>query len=555
MISMPLKYIYSADLQPSPSWRLSSTSAFGEINSYMSYFDMAYTRSNKVNPDGVEGVSLGSFSRSFADLKQLLTVGFGFASQVNIMDATGTGSFTQDSTYYFPRYNEYGDTKVLLDLGRIVGRAAEAQYSYHFTDNGEWITTATAPDPKYDPFSFGPRGTAFRRISNADWENTYGQNPGLNTDSRFRFIYEEEGNYNETTGTFTVTLPASGETRIVGNPLMSHIDFNEFASLNQAVINPYYRIWDGTKFYIYSLLDTYDESVWQGMDGLSSNPETEDTGASLQYIAPMQAFFVDMVDPNAASLSLTFNKDVSTAKASSADNYQLKADPQPEKNNLLKVRLKMNEVETLALLASLSGASDGYNMKEDIYKLFSYDNATPEIYTVADETAIEINAVSQEGGQKLIPLGIKTDQTGTFELSIEGAEAFNAYESVRLLDALSGESYDLKEQTSFTFEKTAAENLEGRLYISLEGPLLSVETIDSEDPVISIVRENAWVKVYSPVDAINHFEVYDVSGRLSFKDATIGASSYSWNPGVVPQGIYLVKVQSGLQTKVLKIEL
>ena len=428
-------------------------------------------------------------------------------------------------------------------------------------------------------------------------------NPISGRDSRFRFIFEEmsptafynkfginkqtqlDYQYNASAGTFTLPIlsytlngdgtltprpSATGLTRIVGNPLMSHLDFDSLYYFNNTSIMPYYRLWDGTSFYTYTATGFTDTGTWEGMDGLSTSTASDATSATYRYIPPMQAFFVDVPTANTnAPLSLNFNTAMSTAipNANIAQtigtltipvNNQLRSN-RTANENLLKLRLKMKGVETVALLASLPKATDRYNPNEDVYKLFSYDKATPEIYTVTDNIAIEINAVSQEGEQKLIPIGIKTNQTGQFELRIKGADNFTVYEYVQLRDALEDKHYDLKEQNSFTFSKTSTENLEGRFYILLSQLPEGIETtkedvrIDIDNQAISIVRENGTIWVYSPVAAIDDFEVYDVSGRLLFKDTKIKASSYSWNPKL-EQGIYLLRVHAGKYSKVQKIK-
>ena len=599
MITVPLKYVYSADFQPDTGW---GADAFTDIKSYMSYFDMAYSNNVTPNPDGVTGTYIGSFSRPFADLKQKLQAGLGFASNV-VLTGNGGTTFTEtsisgrgNSTFYFPRYKIYGDAKS-FEAGPFESSSLfmlqEAQYAYHWSDNGEWIYTHPT-NSNYNSFTFAEqRGSVgvktYDSAWNPDFYNTttatyspfvYSEpaaeyilplpNPLTGQDSRYRFIYEEDQyNYNASTGEFTLPISGTGSTRIVGNPLMSHLDFDVFYNTNESNIQPYYRIWDGTNFYTYTATGFSDPSstnVWSGMNNLSTDPDITNPVA-YRYIPPIQAFFIDVVNEN-NPLTLNFNTAMSTAIPNAnilidvngdgslliPANNELRARPHAVNENLLKLRLKMNEIETVALLASLPNASDHYVLGEDIYKLFSYDNATPEIYTVSDNKAIEINAVSQQGEQKLIPLGIKTNQTGQFEILIEGAADFNAYEQVFLRDALENKNYDLKECSSFTFEKTSSENLEGRFYILLGSEEETTETTTIlNNQEISIVWENGAIRVYSPIYAIESFEVHDISGRLLFKDTKIGASSYLWNPRL-EQGIYLLNVRAGKANKVQKIK-
>jgi len=510
-----------------------------------------------------------------------LTDGFGFASNV-VLTGNGGTTFTRDSTFYFPRFMPYGNAKYFQDLATHL---REVLYKYHYTDNGEWVNSH--PNPAFNPFTL-PRGTVSSLSDTTDitgkmtdiaWNTHFCNtntsypnplytytgasdmpNPLLGQDSRYRFIYEDANQYqyNASSGEFTVTLPATGTTRIVGNPFMSHLDFrllvagesNNFSQIQTS----YYRIWDGVRFYTNPNPGTspYDDSVWQGMTGLSTAPN--DSVISF-YIPPMQAFFVDVKDAN-SPLVLTFSNLMTTAQIpNNTNNNMLRSRPRSANDNLLRLRLKMNEIETVALLASLHGASDSYIPGEDIYKLFSYNPATPEIYTISDKTAIEINAVSQDGEQKLIPIGIKTNQTGQFQISIEGVANFNAYEYVYLRDALENINYDLRKNASFTFNKTLQENLEGRFYILLSssGQIATETTVASDNQEILIVRESDGVRIYSSIDTIESFEVYDVSGRLLFKDTGINASVYFWT-SKLEQGIYIVNVHAGKSKKAQKIK-
>ncbi len=619
MISMPLKHIYTADFQPDINWSDPGGEwAWAEIKSYSMYFDLAYLNNDKENPDGTTGTTFGSFSKPFANLKQELTGGLGFASNVVLTGGQGT-TFTGtgiagrgDSTFYFPRYKTYGNAKTFEKPGTPFEASndtlKEANYAYHWDDNGEWITSYPDDPENFNPFTFtGKRGKIVSKTYDSEWNPffystteianyylsytgnnvpvwstksetgstpvSYGQpateylpltNPLAGQDSRFRFSYEKNAqlgydtipdHYGTTDGSFTLTLTGTGKTRIVGNPFMSHLKFDTLYRANNAKIMPYYRIWDGTSFWTHTISEYSGKTgVWAGLGDL-----TTETDGIIEngYIPPMQAFFVDLRNDNNSSLALTFNTGMSFAiTGTSSAGYRLRSQSTTNEN-LLKIRLKMKGIETVSLLAALPGASDSYLADEDIYKLFSYDKATPEIYTVSSKTAIEINAVSQEGEQKLIPIGIKTSQTGQFEINVEGADNFTAYPYVRLRDALENKYYDLKNQTAFTFNKTSDENLEGRFYILLanteEITTSANATGNEEAGNISITRENGSIRVYSPVVAIDDFEVYDLSGRILFKDVKINEYSYLWSPRL-EQGIYLLKVNAGKDSKIEKFK-
>ena len=538
MLSAPLKYVYSADLQPDPSW--SPSSAFDLIKSYMSYFDLKYSE-NKDNPDGRAGTIFGSFSNPFANLKEELTAGFGFASDV--INATDGGEF--QIVFSFPRFIPFGNAKI-LETENIP--MSEVTYYYHYKDNGEWITNY--PDPSRDPFVLS-RGTA-GKIDSTTWNDYFldpasGTNPiPPNRDSRYRFVYEDASryNYNSTDGSFTVTLDASGSTRIVGNPFMSHIDFVAFSNDNPN-INPFYRIWDGTTFYSYMVGSGLpDDRTWAGLDGLSTG--TVETAS--QFIAPMQAFFVETVSGDDSPLTLSFKPE----NISTVIDTRLRSSSSID-DDILKFRLKMNDIENVAVLASLPKGSDHYDAKEDVYKLFSFDESVPEIYTLADKVAIEINAVSNDGDLKIIPLGIKTNQTGSFGIHVEMPENFSAYPYVFLRDALNNIDYDLSQSSDFVFDKTDTKDIEDRFFVILSTSPSGIDTLPVyNENYLTVTTDNGKISVSSLKDQIEKIELYDVSGSLQYNNADVNALSFSFKPNV-SKGIFILKTETNKGTIAKKI--
>lgn len=533
MLSAPLKYTYSADFQPEATW---GPDAFSTgVLSYMAYFDVRYQANTIVNPDGISGTSFGSFSRPFSNLKEKLNVGKGFA--LIAINTPNNNNNVWQGTFSFPRYDALGN---------------EALYQYHFTDNGEWITEETAADPSKYPFKLDAenggagRGTV-APISDQEWidDHTNPKTRGGNvTDNRYRFTYEGAG-IEQGDGTFTVPVDNQGTTNIIGNPLMSHIDFDNFYQDNVGNIDGYYRVWDGTYFYSYVAGGGMenDESAWNGFAGMSTDPVQQGG----RFIAPLQAFFVNMLSGMTQVLFNPANVSVAVA----GNGNKLKSNESRE--DILKISLKMGNYENIALLATLPNASDDYSSTEDIYKLFSYQPATPEIYTVVDNQAIEVNAMSTQGEEKTIPLGIKTSLLGDFNISIEGSDSFNAYKSIQLIDVQENETYDLKEKSDFTFSKMSANNVEGRLYIkfSESGTTGFNNTISNH---IDVIINDAWINVSSPNSNIQKIELYDVSGYLYYKNDSVNSLYYGFNPNA-QSGIYILKVVVDSQIKVVKIKL
>jgi hypothetical protein len=136
--------------------------------------------------------------------------------------------------------------------------------------------------------------------------------------------------------------------------------------------------------------------------------------------------------------------------------------------DVLRLQLKAGGRSNATIIALVEGASEGYKAGEDIYKLFSPLTSVPEIYTVVDETAIEINVTNADADNTLIPVGIKAPVTKAMELSVTGAGNIRPEMEVYLIDREENKRYDLRKQSVISFDKESEENLEGRFYISFE---------------------------------------------------------------------------------------
>lgn len=531
MLSAPLKYTYSADYSADPTW---GTTAGIDPPIYMRYFDMNYsadTVSSKPNPDGTKGISTGNFSRAFANLKERLKLGDGFALKVG----QGNNSVF-NGTLKFPRLN--ADTTEVL-------------FKYHYRNTGEWIEDGdTRVDTKYYPFRFTDSGQPGRGTgeipSDSLWQALRRDGDGSyqprGSDNRYRFAFENGA----TPGTFTITVDSTGTTNIVGNPFMSHLDFDKFYNDNSTRIQPYYRIWDGTSFHSYMIGGGTDNNVWRGLPPIESGAVIQAT----RYLAPMQSFFVEM---RVGNNQLVFNPDsISIAVSDSTSNNRLKSADENEIANLLKIRLKMASIQNMAIVAALPSASDNYNADEDIFKLFSYDVATPEIYTITEGRAIEINALSTAGNSKVIPVGIKTDKTGNLTIDIEGINNFMAYPYLYFTDAVNNKTYDLRKTATLTFEKTTSDNSEGRFYLVMQTEPLDVKEVRN-DSFVNIIINDGVVSVSSPLHEIENIMLYDISGRIIYRKDAINSLYYSFNPGI-NQGIFILKIKTPAKQRTFKIQ-
>ncbi len=488
MLSAPLKYMYSADYHADLTWEQAVPKLF------MRYFNTEY-KTGKLNPDGIAGASYGNFSKSFAKLEEPLNTALGYVVWLN-PENNEAGNF--NGTYHFPRRLSDG---------------SDVEYKYHY-GSGEFAGNVV-PLQRGNPTSLTSAWTA---TSTPDQDN------------RYRFIYE---------GAASIDFPIKPErTEILGNPFMSHFDFEAFYNANNMEIQPYYRIWNGKEGQFFTYIIGGLTPVWTGLTGITTN--TTDAVVS-QNIAPMQSFFIETIR-NASSVTIPEASSVADA------GVQLRAG---EESDLLRLFLTKGNAKSQAIVACRSNAKDKYDLNEDIFKLFSPDLTAPEIYTISDETAVEVNVLGMDQKQKMIPIGMKTNQTGEFTLSVTGWENFQIYD-VEIWDVQANIHYDLSEIEHIKFNKDGSDNLEGRFYL-----VLSNKTPTGIDPVANQIRvsvNNKVVIVSSPQDKIDTINLYDLSGRLIYSQTKVNSNYTSFTPKIT-QGVCILEVITAGGVKSYKIKL
>lgn len=489
MASAPLKYMYSADYSADyDNWSNAISPSI-----YMRYFDVAYTESGKTNPDNVAGTSTGNFSRSFANLEELLPSAFGFALYANGAPDFADNNFTATDNFEFPRRN---------------ADSTDVRYSYH-TASGAWTGS---------PFYLS-RGTA------ADFDTEWTSESTINFDNRFRFIYE---NATGSVGSGYTVTTTGGNAVMIGNPFMSYLDFEQFYNDNAGSVQNYFRRWDGTQFYSYTGVG--ETPTWEDLGGLTGTETTVN-----QYIAPMNAFFVETIGTGDVNL-------VFTPQAAAVDNTAdaLRADTDPVE--YLQIGVKANDHSSYTVLAMNAQSSNNYLPGEDIYKLFSPLAEIPEIYTISDKNAVEINRINSESQEHLIPLGIKTTATGPMELSIRAIENITSYDEVILKDIQENISYNLKETDKIEFTKESSDNLEGRFYIQLRQDPTGIAEIDENSSLNAFYDQNK-ITVVSPQENIIGLTLYSSTGNMIQELNNLSANYYKWDL-TGEDGIYILSVRT-----------
>jgi hypothetical protein len=242
------------------------------------------------------------------------------------------------------------------------------------------------------------------------------------------------------TGNLTIPLTrTSGQTKegfnLIGNPYASYVDWNSALKTN---VEP--TIWYRTRNTAMTPAYVFDTYNATSQLGTNNNLSGEVTG----FIPPMQAFWT-RVSAGQSSGSVVFSN--SMRSHASGTTTKLKA-----ANALQVIRLQVssNGNSDEAILAFSPEASDGLDVF-DSYKMSNGNALVPEIFTQVDTQDLTINGMSELDSDKLLALGFRTGQKGSFTLKATLLDNLEDGTKLMLLDKLTGLQSDLTGGSEYAF--------------------------------------------------------------------------------------------------------
>ncbi|MDR2474800.1 MAG: hypothetical protein LBD45_02975 [Bacteroidales bacterium] len=299
---------------------------------------------------------------------------------------------------------------------------------------------------------------------------------------------------------------------LVGNPYMSTIDFREFYLTNSTKIMPQYRLWTGTQFA--TVASSNNGSTW------TSNP----SGVLDRYIAPMQSFFV-VASASPAPVDLTFDvTKLSIARPKGAIS-RLRAPDEPERD-ILRITARNDNYSSSTLIGRLSNAHNGYLPGEDVYKLFSPNTNVPELFTVTDDYALEMNYINGREIQT-VPLCIKTTKSGNIALIFTGMNNYNA-QDIELIDVEKKRTINLTGMSDFSyqFDNQKQRVIDGRFFLRISQATTVIDNAGEQAEKITVYRSSTDIVVLSTAnDPIRQITLYDIDGRQVYSNRPSGSAT------------------------------
>ncbi|MFZ4411705.1 MAG: Ig-like domain-containing protein [Bacteroidales bacterium] len=266
---------------------------------------------------------------------------------------------------------------------------------------------------------------------------------------------------------------------LVGNPYTSSLDWNTINSLNTE--GQVVRVWNDA-------LQLYT-SFQNG--GISLN------GGS-QYLSPMQAFFVKGLNTNGINLT----------NANRVHNNQAFQKSSNIINNLVKIKAQRSTYSDEIAFAYNTNATNNYDNLYDASKLFSTENNIPQVYTLADNNELSINAFGSLPAA--FPVNIKIGFADNVVLTATEFSNFDASVSIILEDILSGTFHDLRQNPVYAFSASANENA-NRFILHFGMAPNSINEASIDNTSIYAYEKTIYVNSNNKVKEIS---IYNMLGQL-----------------------------------------
>ncbi len=319
-------------------------------------------------------------------------------------------------------------------------------------------------------------------------------------------VYSKENKTLEFTGTIntgsissTVAFSNQG-WNLISNPYPVSIDWDAIAktSVNATV-------------YVYNN-GTYGS--WNGSAGV--NGQT-------QYIAPMQAFFVQA---NAESPAFNFDNDNKANQIVSFKSAKV--------NSIVRLKVVDFDGKTdETLLCAKADASNLFDNELDGYKLIVSNSEVPQIYTESD-VKYSINCIPSFETSSLIPLRIMAKKNGvhTIHLALENVDA---QMPVLLLDTEKNILADLSKGTA-ELDLSAGELSE--YLIAFTYSITKLESVASESVKMQV--QNKAI-VINGLELNSQVDVFNMAGQ---KINSLKSIETKARINVNKKGLFIVRVQA-----------
>ncbi|MDL2323295.1 hypothetical protein LJC52_04830 [Bacteroidales bacterium OttesenSCG-928-A17] len=442
----------------------------------------------------------------------------------NIELTAGMGYSISAAAMHYPDLDVTDEENDIFTLGDPADDLTEVSYTF--------------PSDKYE-FQF------YNEISRAKTEridkliDVYDDGSGRKYSGRF--IYEEKLSSNKEftdaygrtvitsvpTGNVLASIPVktggsdalNSGIMVIGNPLMSHLDFEKFYAANYHLIEPKMQIlYPGGSTYV-SISGT-DEEEGEDPTGSISDVDGTDPLLTFKSIPPMQTFVVTLreeADPEEDKIVITKEMGVvypdSRLRSSSSEVSRL------------DIRVTgLYDMSTRAIVRFDDRSSESFYSPEDTRRLFNSEvGYMPNVFTITNGMYLDINRMGHL--PESLPIGIQGGIKGAAKLMFSGFDSLDPNFDIYFLDVEKDRKIRIEEDSyEYSFDYDGKKSI-GRFYLQM---LRSTTGIDDVNKNLSIYSVNRQIEVLSlDGSEIKEVAVYSLNGTLLQKLEATGRTHIS----------------------------
>ena len=440
---------------------------------------------------------------------------------------TVKGNTTLSGTLGLVLKSDASGSASFIDNGTIAGsgKTNVERFLTTGTTTG-WYVTPPISDAQNAMFDAPTSGVWFYNSSEPGWEQT--ANGGLNIMTGYvvKYPVNKVLSFNGTLNTgerkrldlMRTYSPNNFGWNLVGNPYPSSLDW-ELADTVHVNAAMYFRKSNGDIAYY--------------VRGGIGSPETI-TG----IIPPMQAFWVQ-VNIQYASGSLAFNNNGRLHNATPF--YKSKV-------NIPLIRLKADNGQGTdeTVIYFNPDATTGFDGKLDASKLISDNADQPSIYTYTNiQEELAINALAFNNVPLSVPVGYKSQLTGSQKISAFDFDNIDPYVSIHLEDLLLNVFQDLRQNPTYNFNNNMSNNT-GRFVLHFNYNPSGNEEIAHSNEKINIfnVNDNIYINFLSERKSLYIINIYNLIGQVIYSETLQNPENLHKIHFNGSNGQYLINVMS-----------
>jgi hypothetical protein len=394
--------------------------------------------------------------------------------------------------------------QVLLDFSPLT--LLNRFYTYNTTDNIYNTIAAPATTSFQTAKSYLIRTGEDHPLTPAIWEGRFEGIPNTGDISIALCYVNENQSYNS-----------------VGNPYPSPISITKFLDTNAEAVNGTLWLWRKTDDPAKSSYATVTKLGYQ------SNTAPDPDNATIQdpfalheegILNTGQGFLVraiasqELVFDNAMRLPVNSQSFFRTTTQKDGDNEA--------GTSRLWLNVTAKNVFSQVLIGYTEDGTTGYDNGLDGETIM--DGKTT-LYSFAGTKKLAIQARPEFEDDDMVPLGFKTDTTGTFTFAIDHADGlFAEGQHIYIIDTANSTINNITEE-AYTFT-SAPGTFENRFKVVYDEDTAGTDTPGAIEKGIVVYSSNGQVKIQS-TEEIASVTVYDLLGRMIFSADNIAATDFS----------------------------